>query len=297
MLVAESTIPAYLFRTLSFTLLRHPVLRRLKIAERSGWRSGGFAIPVHIAKLCGGDFSPALDFQNTKFQAVVEFSPQEQLMPDKPSPGSDRIPSQEQPKRGTSRRTFLKSAGLVSASVASAEMLRDVSHAEAESAQARALGPGKVPLKLRINGELHPVEIEPRATLAEVLRDELHMTGTKVVCDRGSCSACTVMLDKTPVCSCMTLAIDVGSRDVTTIEGLADGEHLHPVQAAFVEHDAMQCGFCTPGMVMSCAALLERNPQPSAEDIRTAVSGNICRCGTYPKVFAAVLAASQSKGT
>jgi len=216
-------------------------------------------------------------------------------MSEKPSLGSDPSSSEEKQKRGTTRRTFLKSAGMVSATVAGAEMLGGVAHAETE-AQSRAFGPGKVPLKLRINGEVHAVSVEPRTTLAEALRDELHMTGTKVVCDRGSCSACTVMLDKTPVCSCMTLAVDVGDRNVTTIEGLARAEELHPVQAAFIEHDALQCGFCTSGMVMSCAALLERNPKPSAEDVKTAISGNICRCATYPKVLDAVLAASQSKG-
>ena len=218
-------------------------------------------------------------------------------MSEKLTPGSDPNSSlnKDKQKRGTSRRTFLKSAGLVSASVAGAEMLSGMSRAETE-AQTNALGPGKVPLKLRINGEVHTVNVEPRTTLAEALRDELHMTGTKVVCDRGSCSACTVMLDKTPVCSCMTLAVDVGDRNVRTIEGLAQGDELNPVQAAFIEHDALQCGFCTSGMLMSCAALLERNPHPTADDVKTAISGNICRCATYPKVFEAVLAASQSKG-
>src|SRR5579864_5986621 len=216
-------------------------------------------------------------------------------MSEKLFPGSDPRSSEEKQKRGTTRRTFLKSAGLVSASVAGAEMLGGVAHAETE-AQARAFGPGKVPLKLHINNEVHSVNVEPRTTLAEALRDELHLTGTKVVCDRGSCSACTVMLDKTPVCSCMTLAVDVGDRSVTTIEGLAHGEDLHPIQAAFIEHDALQCGFCTSGMLMSCASLLERNPKPSAEDVRTAISGNICRCATYPRVLEAVVAASQSKG-
>jgi xanthine dehydrogenase YagT iron-sulfur-binding subunit len=216
-------------------------------------------------------------------------------MAEKPFPGSDSTSSEEKQKRGTTRRTFLKSAGMVSATVAGAEMLGGVATAESDPT-ARTLGPGKVPLKLRINGEDHAVSIEPRTTLAEALRDELHMTGTKVVCDRGSCSACTVMLDKTPVCSCMTLAVDVGDRNVTTIEGLAHSETLHPVQAAFIEHDALQCGFCTSGMIMSCASLLERNPNPSADDVRTAISGNICRCATYPKVLDAVLAASQSKG-
>jgi len=217
-------------------------------------------------------------------------------MSEKLTPGSDPNPSlnDDQQKRGTTRRTFLKSAGLVSASVAGGEMLSGMPGAQAE-AQASALGPGKVSLSLRVNGDLHPVHVEPRTTLAEALRDELHLTGTKVVCDRGSCSACTVMLDKTPVCSCMTLAVDVGERNVTTIEGLAQGEELHPVQAAFIEHDALQCGFCTSGMLMSCVALLDRNPKPSPEEVKTAVSGNICRCATYPKVFEAVLAASQSK--
>jgi len=216
-------------------------------------------------------------------------------MSEKLPPGSDSSPSQDKQKHGTTRRTFLKSAGIVSASVAGAEMLTGVPRAEAE-AQAGAVGPGNVALKVRVNGEVRTVNVEPRTTLAEALRDELHLTGTKVVCDRGSCSACTVMLDKTPVCSCMTLAVDVGDRNVTTIEGLAHGEDLHPIQAAFIEHDALQCGFCTSGMVISCASLLERNPKPSADDVRTAISGNICRCATYPRVLEAVVAASQGKG-
>ena len=148
-------------------------------------------------------------------------------------------------------------------------------------------------MPLNINGASRRMTIEPRTTLAEALRFELGLTGTKVVCDRGSCSACTVWLDGTPVCSCMTLAVDVGMRAVTTIEGLApDDERLHPVQEAFIEYDALQCGFCTPGMIMSCAALLNRTPDPTLEDVKTATSGNLCRCGTYPKVFEATLAAA-----
>jgi len=185
---------------------------------------------------------------------------------------------------------------MISAGAAGLEALQGVSVAE-DVAQAHVVGPGKIPLKLNINGQAHSLSVEPRATLAESLRDELHLTGTKVVCDRGSCSACTVMLDKTPVCSCMTLAVDVGDRKITTIEGLAQGDNLHPVQAAFIAHDALQCGFCTSGMVMSCAALLKRNPHPTIDDVKTAISGNICRCGTYPKVFDAALAASESRGT
>ena len=159
----------------------------------------------------------------------------------------------------------------------------------------RTVGPDALTVKLDINGHEHSVTIEPRYTLAETLRDNLNLTGTKVVCDRGSCSACTVWIDKTPALACMTLAIDVVGRKITTIEGLSHGDTMHQVQAAFVKHDAMQCGFCTPGMVMSCAALLDRNPNPKLDDVKHAVSGNLCRCGTYPKVFAATLDVAQQR--
>jgi aerobic-type carbon monoxide dehydrogenase small subunit (CoxS/CutS family) len=162
----------------------------------------------------------------------------------------------------------------------------------AAAAGPKVTGPGRTPVTLTVNGSARRIEVEPRTTLADALRFEVGLTGTKVVCDRGACSACTVWLDKTPVCACMTLAVDAADREITTVEGLARGDELHPVQAAFVEHDAMQCGFCTPGMVMSCAALLERNPNPTLDDVRTATSGNLCRCGTYPKVFEATLAAA-----
>jgi xanthine dehydrogenase YagT iron-sulfur-binding subunit len=153
-------------------------------------------------------------------------------------------------------------------------------------------GPGEVPITLRVNGARRTVKVLPSTTLAEALRERLGLTGTKIGCDRGACSACTVLLDGTPVSSCLTFALDVGDREVTTIEGLARGEALHPLQEAFVAHDALQCGFCTPGMVMSCAALLARNPAPTLDDVKAAVAGNTCRCGTYPKVFEAVLAAA-----
>jgi aerobic-type carbon monoxide dehydrogenase small subunit (CoxS/CutS family) len=157
------------------------------------------------------------------------------------------------------------------------------------------VGPDALPIKLDVNGEEHVVTIEPRYTLAETLREQLGLTGTKVVCDRGSCSACTVWIDGTPALACMTLTIDATGRKITTIEGLSHGEEMHPVQAAFVKHDAMQCGFCTPGMVMSCAALLERNHDPQLADVKRAVSGNLCRCGAYPKVFAATLEVAQQR--
>ena len=201
--------------------------------------------------------------------------------------------SEEDPRpRGITRRSFLTGTSLT---VAAAGILKTSEALAADAAAARVQGPGEVGLTLKVNQVIHHLKVLPSTTLADALRFELALTGTKVVCDRGSCSACTVHLDGTPVLSCMTLAIDVGTREVTTIEGLARGEELTPIQKEFIAHDAMQCGFCTPGMVMSCAALLARNRHPSLDDVKTAVSGNLCRCGTYPKVFAATLAASGAK--
>ncbi len=155
--------------------------------------------------------------------------------------------------------------------------------------------PEAMTIILQINGAARTLRVEPRMTLAEALRGPLGLTGTKIACDRGACSACTVLIDGSPICSCMMLAIDVGARGITTIEGLADGDTLHPVQQAFIEYDAVQCGFCTPGLVMSSAALLARNRQPNADDVREAISGHICRCGTYPHVVAATLAAAKDR--
>ena len=165
-----------------------------------------------------------------------------------------------------------------------------------ESATASVLGPGVVPIVLRVNGEAHPLWVEPRTTLAEALRDSLGLTGTKIACNQGACSACTVWLDDLVVASCSVLAIEVEERRITTIEGLAAGERLHPVQEAFIAHDAVQCGFCTPGLVMSCAALLAGNPHPGEAEIQTAISGHLCRCGTYPHVMQAVLALADAEG-
>jgi xanthine dehydrogenase YagT iron-sulfur-binding subunit len=155
-------------------------------------------------------------------------------------------------------------------------------------------GPGKVPVKLEVNGDLYKVEIEPRRTLLDVLRDDLHFTGTKKACDMGECGACTVMLDGKAVYSCLLLAIECEGHTVLTIEGLSRGKELDPIQQAFIEHDALQCGFCTPGQIMSIKALLLRNPDPTREEVRTAVSGNLCRCGAYPRIFAAAEAAAKA---
>ena len=198
----------------------------------------------------------------------------------------------KQPRATTSRRGFLRGAGLTTAGLAIAPALQARTPAPADP----FTDPAATTFNLRVNGQVKTVTGESRLTLAEALREELHLTGTKVVCDRGACSCCTVYLDGEPVCSCLTLALDVDGRDVTTIEGLAPGDALHPVQQAFIDHDASMCGFCTPGMVMSCAKLVDDNPNATLDDVKQATSGNLCRCGTYPKVFSATLdAAAQTK--
>src|SRR5262249_32384743 len=161
--------------------------------------------------------------------------------------------------------------------------------------RAPLLGPGKVKIKLNVNGVERALEIEPRTTLLAALRDSLGLTGAKPVCDRGACGACTVHLGGEPVCSCMLLALDARGKPITTIEGLEHKGQLAPIQQAFIEHDALQCGFCTPGMIMSCQALLHRTPDPTLDDVKAAVAGNLCRCGTYPKVFAATMAAARKE--
>jgi xanthine dehydrogenase YagT iron-sulfur-binding subunit len=194
------------------------------------------------------------------------------------------------PRNGISRRGFLKGAGITAAGTALLEGVHGFNTAAQTGVSGvTVLGPGAVPVTLNVNGKDQAIQIEPRTTLAEALRIQIGLTGTKIVCDRGSCSGCTVWLDKMPVNSCSMLAIDAVGHKVTTIEGLSENGTLHPLQAAFVKHDALQCGFCTPGMVMSCAALLESNPHPTEADVRHAISGNLCRCGTYPKIFAATL--------
>lgn len=217
-------------------------------------------------------------------------------MPDHPStPGTTpESPSDRSSPAGITRRGFLKGAGITAAGTA---LLDGVQGLQREAlaqtpSGAKVFGPEPFAVTLRVNGREHPLHIEPRTTLADALRIHLNMTGTKISCDRGVCSSCTVLLDKMPVNSCMTLALDAVGHEITTIEGIAGESEVHPVQEAFVRHDAMQCGFCTPGMVMTCASLLEKNPHPTEADVRYAVSGNLCRCGTYPKVFAATLDAA-----
>ena len=150
-------------------------------------------------------------------------------------------------------------------------------------------------IALTVNGKRVEGDIESRMTLAEFLREKLELTGTKVGCNRAECGSCTVILDGNAVYSCTVLAAEAGGKEVLTIEGLAkeDGR-LHPLQEAFVEEDALQCGYCTPGMIMSIKALLDRNPHPTEEDIRRAIDGNLCRCGSYPNIIKATLKVSES---
>jgi aerobic-type carbon monoxide dehydrogenase small subunit (CoxS/CutS family) len=197
---------------------------------------------------------------------------------------------------GISRRTFLKGLG---GGVAGAATLPATGLLGKETATA-IFGPeaetlsGSQKIQLSINGKTMMATVEPRTTLLSVLRHQLELTGAKEVCDRGQCGACTVIIDGKTQLSCMTLALDARGKKITTVEGLAEGDALHAVQEAFVEKDALMCGFCTPGFVMSGTALLQANPNPTMDEIKNGVSGNLCRCGTYPKVFEAIETAAQN---
>jgi xanthine dehydrogenase YagT iron-sulfur-binding subunit len=190
---------------------------------------------------------------------------------------------------GVSRRTFLKASGM-SLSVPAVLGPRLV---RAAGAEVEVFGPGKARFAVDVNGTPRTVEVEPRVTLLEALRHELDLTGAKRVCDRGTCGACTVIMDGKPVYSCSVLAIDARGRRITTVEGLAAGGRLHPVQQAFVDSDAQQCGFCTPGFVVACKAFLDKHPHPTLADVQKGLGGNLCRCGTYVGVRAAVMQAAK----
>jgi xanthine dehydrogenase YagT iron-sulfur-binding subunit len=188
--------------------------------------------------------------------------------------------------KGLTRRGFLGS------SAAAGGVALAASQAEA-AAKPKTLAAAKTSLTLNVNGKQRSVKVEPRVTLLRALRNELDLTGPKEVCDRGACGACGVHIDGKLVNSCMMLAVDAVGKKVTTIEALSEGGKMHPIQAEFVKHDALQCGFCTPGMVMACKALLDKNKNPSLVDIKKGLRGNICRCGTYTRIFEAVQAASK----
>ena len=151
-------------------------------------------------------------------------------------------------------------------------------------------------ITLTVNGESYEALVKPNSTLLDVLRDQLELTGSKRGCDAGDCGSCTVIMDGRPVNACLVLALKAEGREITTIEGLAEGTQLHPIQEAFVEYGAIQCGFCTPGMVLSAKALLDRNPKPTEEEIKSGIAGNLCRCTGYIKIVEAIQAASQKMG-
>ncbi len=181
-----------------------------------------------------------------------------------------------------SRRDFLKTAGV--GSLATAVTTAGVAEAGAQTGP-RELGPGAVPVSLMVNGKRVDLKIEPRVTLLDAVRNYAGIVGNKRVCDRGACGACTMIVDGRTVYSCSTLAIDVQGKPIRTVDGLAAGGRLHPVQQGFCDHDALMCGFCTPGFVMATVALLEKYPSPTVEQARRELDGNICRCGTFTRIM------------
>ncbi|UZO81037.1 2Fe-2S iron-sulfur cluster-binding protein [Aquimarina sp. ERC-38] len=195
-------------------------------------------------------------------------------------------------KKGLSRRGFLKGTGLATAGTFA--FTNSLFANEASTDTLAIAGPDANAIELTINDRKVTTLARPDETLVDVLRERLEMTGTKMVCGRGACSACTVMIDDEPVCSCLTLAVEVQDKKITTIEGIAKDGKLHPVQEAFIEEDAAMCGYCTPGMVMSCVHLVDNTPNPTIEEVKHAVRGNLCRCGTYPHVFKAAMTASKN---
>ena len=196
---------------------------------------------------------------------------------------------QPRSKSGISRRSFIGTlgAGTLGAAV--------VGHGTATAQEAQSATDGHLTVALRVNGRQLRVPIEARHTLLEVLRDKVELTGTKEGCGRGECGACTVLVDGVPRYSCMTLAIEVEGDEITTVEGVMQGEELGPVQEAFVQEDAFQCGYCTPGQVMAVEGLLLQNPDPTIAEIQEGMSGNLCRCGTYDHIFKAVRRAAELK--
>ena len=197
-------------------------------------------------------------------------------------------------RKTVTRRDFLKGfgGGALGAAVAPSILAQEKAALQTKEGKITLLASKKI--TLTVNGKKFSLMVEPRDTLLHVLREKLNLTGTKRTCDRGECGGCTVLLDGNPIYSCMYLALRADGKSITTIEGLATNGKLHPVQQAFIEKDAYQCGFCTPGFIMSSAAFLNKNNNPNLEEIKQALSGNLCRCGNYFKIYEAVSAASKS---
>jgi xanthine dehydrogenase YagT iron-sulfur-binding subunit len=182
------------------------------------------------------------------------------------------------------RRNFLRTTGAVGL----AQTVAVPVELAAQSTAPAAVGPGDVPVRLSVNGRQIDLMIEPRVTLLDALRMRANLTGNKRGCDRGACGACTMIVDGRPVYSCSTLAIEAQGKQIRNVDGLANGDQLHPVQQAFCDKDALMCGFCTPGFIMASVALLEKNPNATPEQIKKGLDGNICRCGTFSRIFEAV---------
>jgi len=195
----------------------------------------------------------------------------------------------EEESAGVSRRDFLKISSISAAAVP----LIGTKVVYAAGDPVKVYGPGKVPVELTINGKKQALQLEPRITLLDALRDNLNITGAKRVFDRGECGACTVLLDNKAVYACSILAIDAQGKQITTVEALTRGDKLHPVQQAFVDNDASQCGFCTPGFIVATKAFIDKHPAPTADDIRRGLSGNLCRCGTYHGIQQAIAQLAQ----
>jgi len=202
----------------------------------------------------------------------------------------DDEPRKSDQPSGVTRRDFMKISGIGVA----VPLVLGPSTVQAAGEEVAVYGPGKVPIALMVNGKKLTAELEPRVTLLDALRDSFNLTGAKRVCDRGVCGACTVLLDGKPVYACALLAIDAQGKKITTIEGLAEDDALTPVMQAFVDNDAQQCGFCTPGFVVATTHFLQQHPDATEEDIRRGLSGNYCRCGTYKGIRAVALAAKPS---
>ncbi len=190
-----------------------------------------------------------------------------------------------------SRRTFLKSLGTVAATAATAQVKTVAAELEKANAE-KIIGPDAVPVTLNVNGEKIKLLLEPRVTLLDALRNYSSLTGAKEGCDRATCGACTVLFDDAPIYACQKLAIEAQGHAITTVEGLAKDGKLNKVQLAFIEKDALQCGYCTPGFVMSITALLKKNFHPTADEVKHACAGNLCRCGCHPHILQAALKAA-----
>jgi xanthine dehydrogenase YagT iron-sulfur-binding subunit len=203
----------------------------------------------------------------------------------------DDDPKRLEDHTGVSRRDFLK----ISTITAAVPLVAGPQTVLAAGEQVPVYGPGKVPVVLTVNGKKYNLQLEPRVTLLDALRDDMDITGAKRVCDKAECGACTVLMDNKPVYACSVLAIEAQGKPIETVEALMANGKLHPIQQAFVEHDASQCGFCTPGFVMACKSFLDKHPNPTSEDIRKGLSGNLCRCGTYAGIREAI-AHSARKG-